>query len=73
MENKDRTVTGPFLVRTGNDEKAAREGPSLKGSVLASQLSHHFNALSCSDVSLCMVLPRPLFPLCSVFLASIPN
>lgn len=57
-------------ARVGREKKGARERPSLKGSVLASQPSHHFNALSCSDVSLCMVLPRPLFPLSSMFLAS---
>lgn len=57
-------------ARVGREEKGARERPSLKGSVLASQPSHHFSALSCSDVSLCMVLPRPLFPLSSMFLTS---
>lgn len=57
-------------TRVGSEEKGAGEGPSLKGSVLASQSSHHFSALSCSDVSLCMVLPRPLFPLSSMFLDS---
>lgn len=56
--------------RVGREEKGARERPLIKGSIMPSQSFHHFNALSCSDVSLCMGLPRPLFPVSAIFLAS---
>lgn len=67
--------TGSVLEELEWEEKEEKgreseRDPSLKGSVLASQPFHHFNALSCSDVSLCMELPRPLFPVSSMFLAS---
>lgn len=70
---EDKRGTGSFLgraARMGSKESGTREGPSLKARVLASQLSHHFNALSCSDVLLSMVLPRSLFPPSSMFLTS---
>lgn len=58
-------------ARVGRKERRRepKKDPSLKGTVLASQPSHHFNALSCGDVSLCMVLRRPLFSVSSMFLA----
>lgn len=67
--------TGSVLEEPEQEEKEEKRrelerDPSLKGSVLASQPFHHFNALSCGDVSLCMELPRPLFPVSSMFLAS---
>lgn len=69
-KGKRKTKEKLALLEKEEEVEGGRERPSLKGSVLASQPSHHFNALSCSDVSLCMVLPRPLFPLSTMFLAS---